>query len=360
MAISLFSNDKVAYIFESASVLTQSLMRQVEAELRLQVQHVSSLDLEDVHTNPELEEASRNRFEKYDDLFYVAVLEDGRQAFNLSKDFVPSEQLLTKLTRSEGEKMSIHNIGRDQLLVSLEATSLNQKRFHTVFGFSLNKLSHLFEESQSYQNYLVDETGKVVLGRERDFSKWSLFTKDDTAGLSNLTMEVRAPDTQQAFLLATTVVPGTPLKIVSMVPKAKAMAASNVLLWKSLIFLALILSMAVALSIFASSKLTSPLRLLAAATDDIAAGNYSVEIPVKTNDEVGYLTAAFKNLGKRLSEREKELQDVTELAITDGMTGLFNHRHFQNRLREFFQLATRNKEHLSLLLMDVDHFKKIQ
>ena len=50
-------------------------------------------------------------------------------------------------------------------------------------------------------------------------------------------------------------------------------------------------------------------------------------------------------------------QKLQSLAITDGLTGLHNHRAFQDHLEEQFQTAMRNKQPLALLLMDVDHFK---
>lgn len=46
-----------------------------------------------------------------------------------------------------------------------------------------------------------------------------------------------------------------------------------------------------------------------------------------------------------------------ELAITDGMTKLFIHRHFQNRLDEEIIRARRYGSPLSLVMFDIDHFK---
>lgn len=46
------------------------------------------------------------------------------------------------------------------------------------------------------------------------------------------------------------------------------------------------------------------------------------------------------------------------LAIFDGLTRVFNHRYFMRRIREEFQRARRYAEPLSLLMVDIDHFKK--
>ena len=52
-------------------------------------------------------------------------------------------------------------------------------------------------------------------------------------------------------------------------------------------------------------------------------------------------------------------KEVEKLAVTDGLTGLYNHRHFQARLSEEFQRIERIPQSLSLMILDIDHFKKI-
>jgi diguanylate cyclase (GGDEF)-like protein len=45
------------------------------------------------------------------------------------------------------------------------------------------------------------------------------------------------------------------------------------------------------------------------------------------------------------------------MAIRDGLTGLFNHRHAQDRLNEEYERSRRFQRRFSILFMDVDHFK---
>lgn len=50
---------------------------------------------------------------------------------------------------------------------------------------------------------------------------------------------------------------------------------------------------------------------------------------------------------------------VERESITDGLTGVYNHRYFQKRLREYISLSQRRKYQSSfgLLIIDVDYFK---
>jgi len=48
---------------------------------------------------------------------------------------------------------------------------------------------------------------------------------------------------------------------------------------------------------------------------------------------------------------------LQRLSVTDGLTGLTVHRHFQSRLDEELKRAERYHEPLSLVMSDIDHFK---
>jgi len=81
------------------------------------------------------------------------------------------------------------------------------------------------------------------------------------------------------------------------------------------------------------------------------------------NRAIANLTAIRKQqyLLSTLSRQNVELGDLNkkfrEMAIRDGLTGLFNHRHAQDRLNEEFERSRRFGRRFSILFMDVDHFK---
>jgi diguanylate cyclase (GGDEF)-like protein len=51
--------------------------------------------------------------------------------------------------------------------------------------------------------------------------------------------------------------------------------------------------------------------------------------------------------------------EIKRKSITDGLTGLFNHKHFQERFDHELRRTLRSKKPISLFLMDIDFFKKI-
>ena len=64
---------------------------------------------------------------------------------------------------------------------------------------------------------------------------------------------------------------------------------------------------------------------------------------------------ALENLTKELEEKNRILDNLANL---DGLTGVFNHRYFQNTLDQEISRASRTEGTLSLLFIDIDHFKK--
>jgi diguanylate cyclase (GGDEF)-like protein len=66
--------------------------------------------------------------------------------------------------------------------------------------------------------------------------------------------------------------------------------------------------------------------------------------------------AHVKKLQDRLLERNEELERVSR---TDTLTGLYNRRHLQDELVRNHASARRNGTELGVVLMDIDHFKKV-
>lgn len=56
--------------------------------------------------------------------------------------------------------------------------------------------------------------------------------------------------------------------------------------------------------------------------------------------------------------RACEIEHARRLANTDGLTGLYNHRHLQERLRQEIERAERYDRPLSVVMVDLDHFKR--
>ena len=70
------------------------------------------------------------------------------------------------------------------------------------------------------------------------------------------------------------------------------------------------------------------------------------------------ILSTFSKQASLIIENAQLLEKTRALAIRDGLTSLFNHRHFQQTLKEQIDAVKGNKTHLSLIMGDIDDFKK--
>ena len=73
--------------------------------------------------------------------------------------------------------------------------------------------------------------------------------------------------------------------------------------------------------------------------------------------DVGEQVRAEERLGRSRAELERTNERLRELAATDGLTGLMNRAAFDDRFAEAFASAARHGRALSVVMLDVDHFK---
>jgi two-component system cell cycle response regulator len=69
-----------------------------------------------------------------------------------------------------------------------------------------------------------------------------------------------------------------------------------------------------------------------------------------------------KELMEKLTQQNAELLELNarlnQLANTDGLTGLYNHRYFQEMLEKEVLRSDRHNREFALLFLDIDNFKK--
>lgn len=138
------------------------------------------------------------------------------------------------------------------------------------------------------------------------------------------------------------------------------------------------------MALFASSSLMQPIRALSEAARRLRDGEEDVPLPeLDRQDEVGVLTRTFAEMVRNAAEarieldqrrheleashaemlaRNAELHQANEvleqLAITDGLTRIHNHRFFQDQLTREVKRADRTGAPLALLVIDLDDFKR--
>lgn len=82
----------------------------------------------------------------------------------------------------------------------------------------------------------------------------------------------------------------------------------------------------------------------------------TVQSGADPDEVVKKLRGAFKNLSEMMEQDTKNLETM---AMTDPLTGLFNRRGFDEYMKKKVAEFMNGGEKLSLLMLDIDHFKKV-
>ncbi|WP_207476951.1 GGDEF domain-containing protein [Arenibaculum pallidiluteum] len=75
-------------------------------------------------------------------------------------------------------------------------------------------------------------------------------------------------------------------------------------------------------------------------------------------DQNQSLQSQLSSSNEQLSELRRNLDNVRREAVTDALTGLFNRKHFDGELRRLATEAMEVGAPVSLLMIDIDHFKR--
>ena len=86
--------------------------------------------------------------------------------------------------------------------------------------------------------------------------------------------------------------------------------------------------------------------------------NDFIERPVERNELAARVRTQIKRHRYSL-ELRKSLSNTVAMAVIDGLTGLYNRRYFDRHLATMLEQAREPTRDLSILMMDIDHFKKV-
>ena len=104
-----------------------------------------------------------------------------------------------------------------------------------------------------------------------------------------------------------------------------------------------------------AQSLIHPLDGIVQAASTLRSGQWPEQFVVQRTDEIGLLQSTFNEMSISMKASQERLLALLHI---DPLTELENHRSFQERLMQEGQRCAQSGEALSIVLMDIDHFKE--
>jgi diguanylate cyclase (GGDEF)-like protein len=260
--------------------------------------------------------------------------------------------------------------GKSSVLIAVPIKAASGRLLGAMAGKlnfdSIEQVMQAFAVGQTGRVHLVDRHGRIVISSGPTGAA-ALATRLPTAAATSLAASGEATAnyanvTGQAVIGTMRPVSALGWTIVAEVARAEAYGRVSQQRNRTLLMLAgLMVAVGLAAYILALT-VVRPLERLTAGAKQVGAGDFNVDVPVLDYGEVGYLTRTFNTMVTRLREGRDELAAINmaleTLSVTDGLTGLFNHKHLMETLASEVGRARRHKHPLSILMIDVDHFKE--
>ncbi|WMT75100.1 diguanylate cyclase domain-containing protein [Bradyrhizobium sp. Ash2021] len=282
-----------------------------------------------------------------------------------TRDFVFSDYLFGKTN------------GRPMMMAAYPVAAINPEEDAVVVaGINIDWLSKIMTNlggRPGISSLLVDSTG-VVIAAPSDQSSMIGRPLDNVPLLAAIAEKALGSDAPTGSLSFTASdgskrtisfarIPGTQSRLIVSIDEARVTAAINREIRTAYLQLGFVCLFVLLGALVGAEKLIiGPIELMTGMARRFGEGDWSARVArSRLPSEFVPLARAFNAMAAQLSQRERELvatnDRLTVMASIDMLSGLANRRGFQSRLDFEWMKAQQYDSELSLLMIDVDHFK---
>ena len=338
LAVSLFDQDKQAFIYEGQGSLVGALADQSTADLKSNIQTIEIMALTEASSfqiGKERQTALESIFNNNAsliDLSIIRVYKDGKEkrSFNMRKlQALKPHNLGNKFLGKLYKKYPVNyqTIANDNLefknvslkrgipvarlgLLLTRKEDLGKGAYDTyaIAHMTLDKKIKAFGRSEGAQVFLMDGFGNIIAHPIPRLinNHHSLSRQPYVKSILNAATATGAFQSENikgnAVIISYSKLSLGNLYIVSVISRDKAFIATKRLKEKSVVFALLIVVIAFIISFLFTKQITASLKVLFMATRKIGKGDFSISVPVKNKDEVGALSYAFNSMSRRIVE----------------------------------------------------------
>ncbi|MBT4762674.1 MAG: SpoIIE family protein phosphatase [Bdellovibrionaceae bacterium] len=332
-AISLFTKDKEAYVFENKQLLLENISSELKVALNKRKNIVSELHNQLHHKKKNqvsqalASEKMNNsglvyyKFYKMNKSIFSYSLAEFLEINDLSKNYFlqnykDENQLFVSLKNNDFEYLNRSKKGAPPLIGIIYKNNDSV----SVSYFKAQPFFELVSKSKDYKVFVSDSRKNILLHSELKFmyeqnSKvdHDLFTKFNLENLKRQTGEYKNKKGESS-LVSQFKIEEDGLQIFSQISTKNAFSAAKVLVNKTLLFSIFLISIMTVTALVFANGFTKPIDALYMATQEVAKGNFSIQVKVSSKDEVGALARSFNWM---IQEIQKLLKETHQKALLE-------------------------------------------
>ncbi|PIS11644.1 MAG: sigma factor sigB regulation protein rsbU [Bdellovibrio sp. CG10_big_fil_rev_8_21_14_0_10_47_8] len=320
LAVRVFESDKLAYVFESGSSLARTLSSQSTTDLN-SVLSLSKPVMQEFLLSGSFGPVAKAVFESEGKLDWVAVYSKNPEGkFEKSgivekivgsgdRDILSFQDVTPLLSESLEKGRLLRVPFKDDRILLVERVVNDRSPDVKIFMIMsrLPDLANSFRATSGSEVFLVNDQGFILFGpagSEASYLSQKMpldFLASAKEKNLNSGTELVQGGQGKSLLASFSRSNFGELTVISVVDRAEALRAVDILIRRSLVFFVLLLAASVIVSLFASGSLTSALTALASATRQVAEGHFDIRVAVRSRDEIGGLAESFNAMAGEVS-----------------------------------------------------------
>lgn len=322
LAMKIFEEDKIAYVYDSSSNFSHAISSQIKIQLDSSLSS-NKFVFQEFLNGQNFTLVSQNYFknEMTSDVVVAYEVDTSTKSYkylnHLEKVEGGFQNVSEKIQFSLKQEMAynpttqrvVYSPFNDERLLYFEKMPPKDTSGKTIYFAVMVRIGELYDTFSTVTNqklFLLNKYGVVLLGPPEYLGlelKKQLPLKflDAKEGAALNGVEAVKDISNKEYVTSFSQVGYGGLKVVSAIPKKKALSALDILLKKSIIFFVLLIAVTAIISLFASSTITTAITQLFQATQKVSEGQFNIRVDVKSSDEVGVLADNFNKMAEEVA-----------------------------------------------------------
>ncbi len=310
LSLQTYQKDKLAYIFDSANSVANSLAVQTATKFKL-IREQSELLFDKLDSTHKWHKSAADKFLHFESIDAILIFENQ----NISTYQERTKNIARQLLNSPQLSHWLNSFTKDQNQILYD-----KKLDYLILGMKKNNLLMLIFCSQDIFKDTIKKPGPFILSLI-DKDNQVLICSDGINSNLQIPLKYHAESTtktikngkDEEFLVAYSPISNFSLSLSATIKKKEAFGVLTKIIQQSILIFIMLVSICVIIGILISDDITSSLYEIFQVTQKITEGFFDIRVKVKKQDEVGRLAKSINLMVMEIKRLLMETKEKTRM-----------------------------------------------